>query len=216
MSPATLTFTAQDYAAKTVTVTAVPDALDNAGDKRTATITHTVSATGTDYDGESAASVTVEVTDDEDATTGAITLAASPDSLAEAANATTVTVTATLPGSVARDTDTAITVKVGDSADAATEGTDYATVEDFTLTVDAGKLTGTRTFSLDPTQDTLDEGTGETLSVTGSTAVSGLTAGSDQITITDDDDAPELSVDAPSVTEGAGGSTATLQRRPSR
>ena len=116
VSPATLTFTAQDYAAQTVTVTAVPDALDNAGDKRTTTITHTVGATGTDYAAVTAASVTVEVTDDEDAATGAITLAARPDSLAEAANATSVTVTATLPGSVARDTDTAITVKVGKPA----------------------------------------------------------------------------------------------------
>ncbi len=178
-SPATLTFTAQDYAAKTVTVTAVADTLDNAGGKRTTTITHTVSAAGTDYAGESADSVTVEVTDDDDGPSGAITLVANPDSLAESASATTVTVTATLPGSVARDTDTAITVKVGDSGDAATEGTDYGTVDDFTLTVDAGKLSGTKTFSLDPTQDAIDEGAGETLSVSGSTAVSGLTVGSD-------------------------------------
>ena len=135
---------------------------------------------------------------------------ANPDSLAESASATTVTVTATLPGSVARDTDTVIAVTVGDSADAATEGTDYGTVDGFTLTVAAGSLTGTKTFSLDPTQDTLDEGTGETLSVTGTTTVTGLTVGSDEITLTDDDDAPELSVDAPSVTEGADGSTATL------
>ena len=210
VSPATLTFTAQSYAAQTVTVTAVADALDNANGKRTTTITHTVSAPGTDYASVSAASVDIEVTDDDVASTGAITLVANPDTLAESASATTVTVTATLPGSVARDTDTVIAVTVGDSADAATEGTDYGTVEDFTLTVAAGSLTGTKTFSLDPTQDTLDEGTGETLTVTGTTAVSGLTVGSDEITLTDDDDAPELSVDAPSVTEGADGSTATL------
>ena len=210
VSPATLTFTAQSYAAQTVTVTAVADALANAGGKRTTTITHTVSADGTDYASESAASVDIEVTDDETAPSGAITLVANPDSLAESASATTVTVTATLPGSVARDTATAITVAVGAGTDAATEGTDYGTVEDFTLTVAAGALTGTETFTLTPTQDTLDEGTGETLTVSGTTAVSGLTVGSDEITLTDDDDAPVLSVDAPSVTEGAGGSTATL------
>ena len=210
VSPATLTFTAQSYAAQTVTVTAVADALANAGGKRTATITHTVSAPGTDYASVSAASVDIEVTDDEDAPSGEIGLVANPDSLAESASATTVTVTATVPGSVARDTDTVIAVTVGDSADAATEGTDYGTVDGFTLTVAAGSLTGTKTFSLDPTQDTLDEGTGETLSVTGTTTVTGLTVGSDEITITDDDAAPVLSVDAPSVTEGAGGSTATL------
>ena len=210
VSPGTLTFTAQSYAAKTVTVTAVADALANAGGKRATTITHTVSAPGTDYASVSAASVDIEVTDDETAPSGAVTLVANPDSLAESASATTVTVTATVPGSVARDTDTAITVTVGDNADAATEGTDYGTVDDFTLTVAAGSLTGTKTFSLDPAQDTLDEGAGETLSVTGTTTVSGLTVGSDEITITDDDDAPVLSVDAPSVTEGADGSTATL------
>ena len=213
VSPATLTFTAQSYAAQTVTVTAVPDALDNAGDKRTATITHTVTATGTDYAAVTAESVTVEVADDDTAPSGAITLAASPDSLAEAANATSVTVTATLPGSVARDTDTAITVAVGKTTDAATEGTDYATVNDFTLTVDAGKLTGTKTFSLDPTQDTIDEGTGETLSVSGTTAVSGLTVGSDQITITDDDAAPTavtLTANPDSVAENGGARMVTV------
>ena len=212
-SPATLTFTAQDYAAKTVTVTAVADTLDNAGGKRTTTITHTVSAAGTDYAGESADSVTVAVTDDDDGPSGAITLVANPDSLAESASATTVTVTATLPGRVARDTDTAITVKVGDSGDAATEGTDYGTVDDFTLTVDAGKLSGTRTFSLDPTQDAIDEGAGETLSVSGSTAVSGLTVGSDQITITDDDAAATavtLTASPDSVTENGGARTVTV------
>ena len=114
VSPATLTFTAADYAAQTVTVTAVADALANAGGKRSTTITHTVSATGTDYAGVTAGSVTVEVTDDETAPSGAIALVANPDSLAESAEATTVTVTATLPGSVARDTDTAIAVTVGD------------------------------------------------------------------------------------------------------
>ena len=214
VSPKTLTFNAQNYAAQTVTVTAVPDALDNAGDKRTTTITHTVSATGTDYAAVTADSVTVEVTDDEDAPSGAITLAASPASLAEAANATTVTVTATLPGSVARDTDTAIAITVGKSTDAATEGTDYATVEDFTLTVDAGKLTGTRTFSLNPTQDIIDEGTGETLSVTGTTSVSGLSVTGTEITITDDDAAPTgaitLSVNPTSVGEAANATTVTV------
>ena len=78
VSPATLTFTAQSYAAQTVTVTAVADALDNANDKRSTTITHTVSAPGTDYAAVTAASVTVEVTDDETAPSGAVTLVANP------------------------------------------------------------------------------------------------------------------------------------------
>ena len=41
------------------------DAIDNAGDERTVTITHTVSAAGTDYKDETAAAVDVTVTDDD-------------------------------------------------------------------------------------------------------------------------------------------------------
>ena len=69
LSDNSLEFTASDWDAQTVTVTAVDDAIDNAGDQRTASITHTVSATGTDYDGETAAPVSVTVTDDDGAPT---------------------------------------------------------------------------------------------------------------------------------------------------
>ena len=102
-----------------------------------------------------------------------IALSVSPSSVAESANATTATVTARLSGT-ARSADTAITVKVGASGDAATEGIDYATVADFTLTIAAGQTSGTAEFSMDPTQDAIDEGAGETLSISGTTSVSGL------------------------------------------
>ena len=60
VSPASLTFTTTNYATpQTVTVTAVSDALD-AG-QRTATISHTVSATG-GYDNVTASSVGVTLT----------------------------------------------------------------------------------------------------------------------------------------------------------
>ena len=109
-------------------MTAVADALDNANDKRTTTITHTVSAPGTDYASERLRRQRRHRGHgrrDVHCRRARSRLVANPDTLAESASATTVTVTATVPGSVARDTATAITVKVGDSADAATEGTDY-------------------------------------------------------------------------------------------
>ena len=171
-----------------VTITAVDNSVD-APDK---TVTVSAKASGggvADPDDK-----TLTITDDDDAPAGAITLALSPKSAAESAAATTVRVTATMPGTTARAADTAITVKVGDSSDDATEGTDYATVADFTLTVAAGARTGSATFDIDPTQDTVDEGTGETLSVAGTTAAPGLSVTGADFTITDDDDAPTVTL----------------------
>ena len=60
---------------------------------------------------------------------------------------------------------TAVTVSVGGGT--ATEGTDYATVADFTLTIAAGSPTGTATFDLDPTDDTTVAEGSETVAVYG-------------------------------------------------
>ena len=65
VNPVRLDFSPTDWGAKTVTVTAVDDAVDNPNDKRTATLTHSVSAVGTNYSGETAASMEVTVTDDD-------------------------------------------------------------------------------------------------------------------------------------------------------
>ena len=70
VAPARLTFDGDDWStAKTVTVTAVDDDLDNTGNARSATIAHTVSAADTDYASETADPVTVTVTDDDAAPT---------------------------------------------------------------------------------------------------------------------------------------------------
>ena len=224
-SPATLTFTAQDYAAKTVTVTAVADTLDNAGGKRTTTITHTVSAAGTGLRrrerrqryGRGHGRRRRALGRDH---AGSPTPTAWPRS----ASATTVTVTATPAG--ARRPRHRHRDHRSRSATAATPPPRAPTTARWTistLTVDAGKLSGTKTFSLDPTQDAIDEGAGETLSVSGSTAVSGLTVGSDQITITDDDaaatraitNAPEfmVAVDPDEIEEAGGVSTITVSTK---
>ncbi len=136
------------------------------------------------------ATATGTIEDDDDAPSGTIGLGLSPTVVDEDAEATTVTVTATMPGSTTRSEATTLTVQVGDPSDTATEGTDYATVGAVTLTIAAGASTGTATFTIDPTQDTIDEGTGETVSVSGSTTAIGLSVSGTSLTIEDDDDAP--------------------------
>ena len=59
-----------------------------------------------------------------------------------------------------------MTVSVGDGGDSATSGTDYAAVTDFTVTVPAGRTSGSAPFTLTPVDDTLVEGT-EIVSVDG-------------------------------------------------
>ena len=143
----------------------------------------TVSGTST---GLTISSATLTITDNDDAP-GDVTLSLSSTSVAESAEATTVTVTAALPeNSTSYPAAKAITVAVGGGT--ATEGTDYGTVADFTITLSAGSTSVTGTFSIDPTEDTLDEGTGESVTVSGTST--GLTISSATLTITDNDDAP--------------------------
>ena len=194
---------------RTGTATFSLDPTDDAEAEGNETVTVTGTATGLTVD---AASVTI--TDDDASPAGAVTLALNPTAAGESADATTVTVTATLPGSTTRSTDTALTVSVGASGDAATEGTDYATVDDFTLTIAAGSRTGTATFSIDPTQDVLDEGTGEAVSITATTTVSGLTVTGATFTITDDDASPAgtvtLALDPTAADESADATNVTV------
>ena len=111
-----------------------------------------------------------------------LTLTVDPPSVAEDAGATQVEVTGTLDGAP-RTSVTEVAVTVGASDDTATEGTDYATVGDLTLTIEAGEASGTTTFTLTPTDDAVDEEDAETLSVTGTTAASGLVVVPTAVTI---------------------------------
>ncbi len=141
------------------------------------------------------------LTDDETISTG-VTLSVNPTSVGESASATAVTVTATLHGA-ARGSATAVTVAVGYTGDSATEGTDYQTVSDFTVTIGAGAPSGTGTFTLTPTQDTVGEGD-EAISVEGTTTIPGLVVTGTALTLTDDETvstAVTLSVNPTSVGE---------------
>ena len=193
-----LTFTASDWnQAQTVTVSAQDDA-DAVND--TATVAHTVS--GADYGTVTASDVSVTVTDDETVSTE-VTLTVDPATLDEGDGATTVTVTGTLNGGT-RDAATAVTVSVGASDDSAVEGTDYATVEDLTLTIGAGQTAATQTFMLNPTDDDVDEAN-EALTVAGGTTATGFTVNGTTVTIADDDERG-VSVTASTLAVPEGGS----------
>ena len=198
---AALSFTASTWnTLQTVTVSAGEDldAVDG-----TAVIGHTVS--GADYGGVSAASVRVTVDDDETVSTG-VTLSVSPGAVSEGAGATTVTVTAALNGG-SRSTDTAVTVTVGSGA--AVSDTDFMAVTGFTITIAADQVSGAGTFSLMPTNDTVDE-PNETVSITG---LSGsLTVTPATVTIIDNEGMPTVTLvlSSASISESSGVNTVTV------
>ena len=175
-----LTFTTSNWdAAQTVMVSAAEDGDAAAG---TATIAHGVTSSG-DYSGETASSVSVTERDNDSAST-IVTLSVSPDEVSENSSGQVVTVTGTLNGSTRGDA-TTVSVTVGSGT--ATSSTDFATVDAITLTIAANQASGEATFTLSPMNDAIDEDN-ETVSVSGTTSVTGLSITSTQVTITDDDD----------------------------
>ena len=209
VSPSPLTFTPSDWnEARTVTVSAVDD-VDAQPD--TAMVSHVVS--GADYGSVAADDVAVTVADDDSAST-TVELAVSLDRVEEGAGATSVTVTGTLDGAP-RVSATTVTVSVGALADAATQVTDYATVAQFPLTIDADLARGTATFTLTPVDDDLDE-EDESMAVSGSTTVAGLDVTGTTVTIADDDTrAVEVTPTSLTVPEGSDSTyTVVLESEP--
>ncbi len=195
-----LTFTTSNWnVAQTVNVTAVPDNIDNTGNKRSAEITHAVS--GADYGSVTVNPVTVDVTDDEGTPT--VTLALNPSTINEsgATNASTVTARLSHPSSSA----VTVTVSVPNSAPVTQTGT--------TLTIAAGATTSTGTVKLTAVDNNVDAANAS-VTVSGDVSGGGVADPSDAtLTITDDDDAPttaKLSVSPTSVAEGAGATTVTV------
>jgi hypothetical protein len=135
------------------------------------------------------APVEVQVTDDETASTG-VALSVNPMAVSEGAGGTTVTVRAALNGA-ARLGSTPVKVAVGKAGDSATEGTDYETVDDLTVTIPAGLTSATERFTLTPTDDVVVE-SDKTVTVSGTTAASGITTVNPAtLTIIDDDVPPD-------------------------
>ena len=203
-----LTFTPDNWSSEqTVTVRAAED-LD--GDDDTAMIGHAVS--GGDYGSEMVGSVTVTVDDNEFASTGVL-LSVNIKEVLESAGATAITVTAALNGAP-RSSDTPVEVSVGTRT--ATSGTDFATVNDFTVTIAAGTLSQTDTFILTPTDDGADENYFESVAVSGTSTVSAFTVTGTTVNIVDDD-GRGVAVSDSSLTVNEGSSdtyTVVLDSRP--
>ncbi len=200
--PSSLTFDAANWEmAQTVTVTAKNDTIDDTGDQKTTTITHTVSAASTDYADEEVKDVAVTVLDDDGAPT-ALKITVDTDTgtdgdqgeISEGAATPTVRITATLDGDTQFAADKTITITVGDSDnDTATEGGggDYATVNEFDITLPAGAESISHNLTLTLNDDAVDE-PDETVTVTG--ALAGVTVTGTMLTIEDNDDTPTVTL----------------------
>ncbi|MCY4014660.1 MAG: fibronectin type III domain-containing protein [Gammaproteobacteria bacterium] len=171
-------------------------------------LTNAAFASGAVKIASDAAEATGTIENDDTAPT-TIDLTLDPASVGEADGATTVTVTAAFPADGdTLPTDAAVSVAVGAATDGATEGTDYATVNDLTVTISANARSGTATFTLTPTNDSDSEGN-ETITVSGT--ASGFTVDAATLTIADDDIPPTtttLNLSSDSVAEGG---TTTLR-----
>ena len=153
------------------------------------TLTIGGSATGFTVSG-----VTMTINDDDSAPT-AINLSLDVDSetvgeqteVTEGDAATTVTVKASLAGSVVLTTATVVKVTVaGTSASAA----DFTAVPSFNITIPAGAASATGTFTLTVADDNIVESS-ESLTVSGTTAAAGFTAvNGTALSIADNDAAP--------------------------
>ena len=157
------------------------------------------------------APVTLTVEDDDSAAT-TVTLSVDTSQVDEDDGATVITVTGTLSGNTpGAATTVTLSVDSGAGGSGALAGTDFVLVEDFVLTIGAGATSATATFTLTPTDDTIDE-PDETLTLSGSPGSSNVgMAGTVAITIVDNDEAVlVLSVEPESIAEDSGTSTVTV------
>ena len=143
-----------------------------------------------------------KILDDDDPPTG-VTLMVSPSSVAEGADETALTVTATLDGDSTLPVATTVPVNI---ADGTADREDYkATTATITIPAEQSRATGT--LKLTPLNDTISEGD-ETVKVAGTAGE--LTVSPAEVTITDDDDPPTgviLSVVPDTVAEDGGETT---------
>ncbi len=211
VSPYYLTFTPSNWDEPQEVTAMIEENLnvDDNNNRRTFSIRHRVKGAGTDYERVTAEWVQGTVTDDDLTPQVALSVDTDPNvkgaqtRLAEDGGAKQVRVTATFTGGTVFSQDKTVNVSVGQRADSAVEGVDYANVGGVNVAINALRTSGSTTFLLTPTDDAVDEND-ETISVIGS--LSGVTVTPTAITLAGGDTPPELSIDAPKVTEGNNGS----------
>ena len=111
-----------------------------------------------------------------------ITLSADPSEVPEGGGQATITVTARLDGA-APTVPTVVPVSV--TRGTAHSGVDFASVPSFAVTIPAGATEGTATFALVPVDDAVDEGSGETVTISGTGTP--FTVSPATVTLIDDD-----------------------------
>ena len=194
----------------TVNFTPTDDSIYDAASNETATISiNGVSGKTGVAENSTPQAVTITITDNESAPS--VTLTTSANSIAENAGSS-LTLTATLSGATYQD----VTVSIDGTGGTGTEGTDFGTVSD--ITISAGATTGTTSFT--PTDDSIYDATSNETAGISVSAVSGGGASENgtqavTITITDNESAPTLTLgtSASSIAENSGSSitlTATL------
>ncbi|MCY4068142.1 MAG: hypothetical protein OXE79_03400 [Acidimicrobiaceae bacterium] len=153
----------------------------------------------------------IDITDDE--TVPSIALSVAPKSVGEGDGNNDgeiqVSVTATISGTVRFDADRIVTVAVADSDETGVVG--FAAVDDFDVTIDAEATSGSVTFELVPTANSVDEDE-ETITIRGtSSGPPSATVTSAELMLTDDDTAGvTVSETALSVAEHTGTVTYTV------
>ena len=186
----TVTFAANSEAGATrsITITAVDDKLSETAESFTVTLGAITSTLSSQVSLKSDASSATATIDASDAITIDIT---GPSSVSEGDSTTAYTVSLS-PDGVTPTAD--LTVSYATSNGTATAGTDYA-AKTATLTF-TNTAAGSQTFTVQTTEDVIDEGAGETFTVAISSPAGGggpspsLGTSSVSTTITDDDDAP--------------------------
>ena len=203
-SPASLSFTADDWStAQTVTVDAAQDA--DAVDE-TATVTHTVSSSDSSYQGATANSVTVSVTDDDDV---AVTVSYEADTYT-VAEGDTVTVTVTLDA----DPERTVVIPLTATPQGSTTAADYS-VSATSVTFNAGDVS--ETFTVTATDDAIDDDSESVLLGFGASLPDRVSAGATATVSISDDDAAGVSVSAATldIEEGGTGTyTVVLESEP--
>ena len=202
VSPAALTFTAATWrTAQTVAVSAEEDDRD-ALDDDPVTLTHAVS--GGDYGSETASSVTVTITENDEPS-----VSIADASGGESAGPLGFAVSLDIPSSKS------VTVGYATADDTAAAGTDY-TASSGTLTFAAG-ATGPQTITVEVTEDGVDEGEGETFTVALRSPVNAELGDASAEGNIEDDDERGVVVSEESVTVSEGGSasyTVVLESEP--
>ena len=136
-----------------------------------------------------------------------VNLSVTPTEVEEGNEGESITVTATLrDGERATSVDTEVTVSV--AGDTASEGTDFAAVDGFTITIPSGSESATGTFTLTATEDAVEETGGETVRVSGTSTSSSYSAEVSSATVTIKDGPVRVSVQPVSLSADEGG-TAT-------